>query len=362
MPGELIVSGTIVYGDDFEVREGYLVVRDGRIREVGSGKMHSQLEGLVCPAFVNAHTHVGDSIAKDLPYMPLDSLVKPPDGLKHRILGAASPGEIAAGIRSTLADAWATGTAHVADFRESGAAGARLLREIAGDRATILGRVAGDDTVEDVLRHADGLGFSGANDIPRDALFSMAEKARNAGKLVGIHAGELDRSDVEAALELGPDFLVHMTHAGPEDIGRAADRGVPVVVCPRSNAATGAGSPPIRRMREAGLCLALGTDNAMINSPDMFAEMEWASKAYLHDDLYTLKMATLNGARLLGKGRSKGSILEGKDADVLVLDQGTDNLRCSKNLLSSIVRRARPDDIKYAICGGTLWRKSSTRY
>ena len=361
MPNEYIVSGTLLFGDDFEIRDGYLVVRDGRIREVGSGRAEAQIEGLVCPAFVNAHTHVGDSIIKDPPYMPLADLVGPPDGLKHRALRAATRKAIAAGIRSTLADMAATGTGHCADFREGGAAGARLLQELAGGRATVLGRATEEEAVEDVLRCADGLGFSGANDLPRDALFAMAQKAKDRGKMVGIHAGELDRSDIDTALELMPDFLVHMTHATARDIRRARDRGLPVVVCPRSNAAAGAGCPPVKAMAEAGLLLGLGTDNVMINAPDMFAELEWTSKAFLHDDARALRMATLDGARLLGLGGRKGSIAPGKDADLLVLSQNSNNLRCSKNQLSSLVRRARPDDIAYFICGGKVWPNSSRK-
>jgi cytosine/adenosine deaminase-related metal-dependent hydrolase len=361
MPGELIISGDVICGDDLELMEGYVVVRDGRILEAGPGRIEGDITGLVCPAFINAHSHVGDSVAKDLPYLPLDELVKPPDGLKHRILRAASPEAIAAGIRSTLADMAATGTGHCADFRENGAAGARLLRALAGGRATILGRVAGDDTVEDVLRYADGLGFSGANDLPRDALFSMAQKAKDRGKIVAIHAGELNRSDVETAMELSPGFLVHMTHASDRDIAKASDRNIPVVVCPRSNVATGVGLPPVKKMEEAGMLLGLGTDNAMINGPDMFAEMEWTSKMCVRDDLRTLRMATIDGARLLGIGDRKGSIVPGKDADLIVIDKGSNNLRCSKNLLSSVVRRARPDDISCFISGGRVWRNSSRK-
>ena len=102
MPHEYIVSGTILYGDDFEPREGYVVISGRKIKEIGFERHDSEVSGLICPAFINAHTHVGDSIAKDLPYMPLVDLVAPPDGLKHKILGAASAAEISEGIKATL--------------------------------------------------------------------------------------------------------------------------------------------------------------------------------------------------------------------------------------------------------------------
>jgi cytosine/adenosine deaminase-related metal-dependent hydrolase len=152
-----------------------------------------------------------------------------------------------------------------------------------------------------------------------------------------------------------------MTHAIAPDIQKAADRNIPVVVCPRSNAMTGVGLPPVKRMREGGAPLALGTDNVMLNSPDMLREMEWVTKLFLHDDAYTLKMATLNAARLARLEKRKGSILPGKDADLLVFDTGSDTFKSSQNLLSTIVRRARPDDISYFITEGKVWRNSSRR-
>ncbi|CAJ36693.1 amidohydrolase family protein [Methanocella arvoryzae] len=361
MPEEYVVSGTLLYGDDFEAREGYLVIRDGKIREVGFDRTQGSIQGIVCPAFINAHTHLGDSVAKDLPYMPLAELVAPPDGLKHRILRETPPETIASGMASALADMAATGTCHCIDFRENGVAGVRLLRDVAGNRATIMGRLAGADSVAEVLQAADGLGLSGANDMPRDLLLSLGASARKAGKLLGIHAGELNATDIPGAMEISPDFIVHMTHATAADIRKTADLGIPVVVCPRSNALTGVGLPPLREMVEAGVQLALGTDNVMLNGPDMFREMEWVSKAFLHNDAYTFRMATLNGARLMGCGGSRGSILPGKDADLIVLRQGSDNLKFSRNLLGTIVRRARPDDIGYTIIGGRIWQNSSRK-
>ncbi len=360
MSGEYVVSGTLFYGDDFEVREGYVAIAGSKIKEVGFERCDADIRGIICPAFVNAHTHLGDSIVKDPPYMPLVDLVAPPNGLKHRILNAASPEDIAAGMRASLDAMRRSGTSHCIDFRENGAAGARLLRKAAGRKATVLGRLAPGDTIDDVLNAADGIGISSTRDLPPGAAESIAEKTKKAGKIIGIHAGELNRDDIDTAIDIMPDFLVHMTQAVAGDMRRAADLGIPVVACPRSNAMTGAGLPPLKEMHEAGVTLALGTDNVMLNAPDMFREMEWADKLLLHDDALALRMATINGARLARV--NKGSILPGKDADLIVFDARSDTFKSSQHLLSTVVRRAGPGDIGYFIDEGKAWRNSSRKY
>ncbi len=54
--------------------------------------------------------------------------------------------------------------------------------------------------------------------------------------------------------------------------------GIPVVSCPRSNGSLGVGIPPIMDMIDRGINVCLGTDNVMLNSPNMFKEMEYALK------------------------------------------------------------------------------------
>ena len=41
--------------------------------------------------------------------------------------------------------------------------------------------------------------------------------------------------DIEAVIDLKPDFLVHMCHASDSDLQKARDAGISIVVCPRSN-------------------------------------------------------------------------------------------------------------------------------
>ena len=131
-----------------------------------------------------------------------------------------------------------------------------------------------------------------------------------ARSLFAIHAGEKDRNDIEKALSLEPDLLIHLTNATKKDLEDVADAEVPVVVCPRSNLITGAGMAPIADMLEAGITVAAGTDNVMLNSVNMFAEMEFMSKVFSIEDRQVFKICTLNGSFVMGPN-STGSIERG---------------------------------------------------
>ena len=53
---ELTLSGTVVWGKDFEPKEGYVVIENGKIKEIGEGKVEAAIEGIIIPSFINAHT------------------------------------------------------------------------------------------------------------------------------------------------------------------------------------------------------------------------------------------------------------------------------------------------------------------
>jgi cytosine/adenosine deaminase-related metal-dependent hydrolase len=136
-----------------------------------------------------------------------------------------------------------------------------------------------------------------------------------------------------------------MSRAEDSDLREVARLGLSVVVCPRSNLVTGVGLPNVAAMAELGINLAAGTDNVMLSSPDMFEEMHLLGKALLHDDRQVFKMCTLNGAKITGLDQRLGSIREGKEGRVMVLNKNSNNLWGSMNPLSSIVRRASSSDI-----------------
>ena len=82
------LSGTVLVGESFEPVRGRVVVEGGRIDAVEETDTDST--DILLPAFVNAHTHLGDSVAKEAAVgLSLDEAVAPPDSLKHRRLAAA---------------------------------------------------------------------------------------------------------------------------------------------------------------------------------------------------------------------------------------------------------------------------------
>ncbi len=274
------------------VRRGYVRLRHGRIVETGaigtdsSRGRETRRRGIVLPPSVNAHTHLGDAVASAEPMAgPLSRIVAPPDGLKFRIL-RDTPGPLKeAAMRRALAGAAAGGTGAVVDFREEGIAGTEALRRAARGlpiRAVALGRPlrrpVDPGELDRLLGAADGVGLSSAREEDAAARAAVARACRRLGKRYALHASETVREPVDDYLRPRPDLLVHMSRATPEDLQAVAAAGVPVAVCPRSNALFGR-FPDLAGFGRAGVRFFLGTDNAMFEAPSMFRELEFAYTA-----------------------------------------------------------------------------------
>jgi cytosine/adenosine deaminase-related metal-dependent hydrolase len=331
------LSGTVLAGRSFEPIRGRVVVEEGRIASIEETETTST--DIVLPAFVNAHTHLGDSVAKEAAVgLSLDDAVAPPNSLKHRRLAAADRSDLVSAMHRTLRFMQRTGTASCLDFRESGVAGARALREAAASLALdpfVFG--SGDRSVLDV---ADGYGASGANDND----FADQRAACEERDLpFAIHAGEPDATDIHPALDLDPNLLVHMVHAEREHLERVAEQSVPVAVCPRANTVLDVGTPPVRELLDH-TTVALGTDNVMLNPPSMFREMAYTAKRFDVTAREVLRMATTAGAEIAGL--DCGVVAPGRRAALVVLDGDSDNLAGSVDPVRAVVRRATELDVK----------------
>lgn len=140
-------------------------------------------------------------------------------------------------------------------------------------------------------------------------------------------------------------IAVHMTQLENSEIGELAHAGVHVVHCPESNLKLASGFCPVARLLARGVNIALGTDGAASNNLDMFAEMRCAAllaKAVASDPTAlpaatALRMATLNGARVLGLEQDIGSLVPGKWADLTAVDLSVPECQPLYNPLSQLV-------------------------
>jgi cytosine/adenosine deaminase-related metal-dependent hydrolase len=126
---------------------------------------------------------------------------------------------------------------------------------------------------------------------------------------------------------LGPDvWYAHAIHLDDASIAQMAATGTGVAHCPSSNARLGAGIARTRDLRDAGVPVGLGVDGAASNEASslleevrhavLFARATGGPRALTVRD--GLEMATIGGARVLGRENEIGSLEPGKLADLCV--------------------------------------------
>jgi 5-methylthioadenosine/S-adenosylhomocysteine deaminase len=163
---------------------------------------------------------------------------------------------------------------------------------------------------------------------------------------------------------LGPDIIAdHCVHLDDSEIERIVNHRVNVVTNPESNMKLASGIAPVSRLISAGVTVGLGTDGcASNNNLDMFLEMDSAAKLQkisltdpaALDALTVLKMATCNGANVLGFGDITGSLEPGKKADIIVVDTHKPHLTPLYNPYSHLVYAASGSDVRHSIINGQL--------
>jgi cytosine/adenosine deaminase-related metal-dependent hydrolase len=386
-----ITNVSLLLGKNLEyVEQGYIEIEDGKIKNTAAGSYEgsckkTDAEGfMVIPGFINAHTHIADSIGKDIASeQRLDARVHPVFGAKKKILQKSLPEHLKAFIKNSAISMMKKGIVAFADFREDELDGVRLLKDAVEGlpiKCVILGRinyysnptgVSGlpaekEVQAKDVVEISDGLGISGANENTDAALVQYRQLAGK--KLVAIHAAEsketvefaklhTGKSEVHRIMEhLRPNFVVHMTNATEDEMSLVAKSGTGIVICPRANGVLGAGIPKVGQMLKQGCLVAIGTDNVMLNSPDILRELDYiwkASRATEGEMLRAhelLKMATINAAQILRL--NNGCIEAGRSADLIFIDKKHADLYPMHDPYAAIVHRLSQSSIKAVMING----------
>ncbi|WP_407921504.1 8-oxoguanine deaminase [Actinomadura soli] len=175
--------------------------------------------------------------------------------------------------------------------------------------------------------------------VTRELMLKSAELARGKGVRLHTHLAEtLDEEEhtaeqfgmtpaeyMESIGWLGPDvWLAHCVHLHDADVTRLAGTGTGTAHCPSSNARLGAGIARVSHLLAAGATVGLGVDGpASAELVPLAGELRQA--IYMQRARYgpsaltarqALEMATLGGARCLGRDDELGSLEPGKLADI----------------------------------------------
>jgi 5-methylthioadenosine/S-adenosylhomocysteine deaminase len=405
----LIRSGLILtMNDRFDLVEGDISIRDGRIAAIGSNiegshdRTINARGGYVLPGLVQTHVHLCQTLfrgyADDLPLM---------DWLRTRVWpmeAAHTPESLRTAAHQATTELLCSGTTTVLTMEtvhdtdavfeaveESGlratigkcmmdfdAQAPRRLQETtrASIDESLAIRQRWNGAANGRLRAAFAPRF--AVSCSRELLEEVAGLSSEHGALVHTHAAEsqdeqaivrkmsggLTNLQYLASLHLASPLLcaAHCVWVDDREQALLAEHDIKVMHCPGSNLKLGSGIAPVSEMRARGVTVSLGADGAACNNRlDMFEEMRLAAVlqamrlnpgALPARDV--LGMATREGAKTLGLDDQIGSLEVGKRADVIVVDRDRPHLAPCPDPYSTLVYAVRGSDVRSTIVDGEV--------
>ena len=350
---------------------------------------------IVLPGLINTHTH-----APMVLYRGLADDLALSEWLEKYIFPAeaktVSPDFVRAGTRLAALEMIESGTTTFVDMyyfeeeiaKETRAAG---LRGVLG-QTIIQFPVADAKTPVDALARAERFITELKNDplitpavaphaiytLDAASLTAARDLSRRHGVPTLIHLAETrdEAKNAEEQLKLsparyleslgflGPGVLVaHGVWVSEPDIVLLTMRGVGISHNPESNMKLASGTAPVPAYLRADAAIGLGTDGAASNNDlDMFEAMRMASllhKLQTADPRAVsaktaLEMATIRGARALGKESQIGSLETGKRADLVLVDVSGARQTPMYDPVSHLVYVARGDDVRTTIVNGKV--------
>ncbi len=385
-PGSVAVSGSAIVG----VGPADAIARDFRAKDtiVARGKV-------VLPGLINTHTH-----APMVLYRGLGDDLALMDWLQKYIFPAeaktVSPAFVRTGTQLAVLEMIRSGTTTYVDMYYFEEEIARATKE-AGLRG-VLGQsiiefpVPDAKTPADSLKRAESFIKQYSKDdliIPAVAPHSVytldAESLKRSRDLAAannvpllIHLAETEAENglaearhkarpVAALTALGfwgPQVIAaHGVWIQPDEITVLHKNHVGISHNPESNMKLASGTAPVVAYLKAGVALGLGTDGAASNNDlDMFEAMRQA--AFLHKLMSkdptvvsartALEMATIGGARVIGREKQLGSLETGKLADLIVVRMDQPRQTPMYEPISHIVYTTRGDDVVTTVVNGRV--------
>ncbi|MDA8209423.1 MAG: amidohydrolase family protein [Actinomycetota bacterium] len=373
-PGQAILlrGGTVLCMDaGHSVIEGGDVLIEGdRIAAVGKGLAAPEgalvidaSGGIVMPGMIDTHRHLWQTAMRGYGadwtltqyfvwyYLEWGKKFRPEDIFAGNLLGAVEA--LDAGVTTTVD--WSHGLQSVAHAE----AAVSALEAVPGRFVLAYGNIQQGpwewSTSPEFKAFAHGLlsrpgqpvGLQMAFDVTGDPAFperAAFEVARDLGLPVTTHAGvwgatndEGIRLMHEGGFMTPETVYVHAASLNPDSYHRIAATGGTVSVSTESEESAGQGYPTTYRLRQYGIPGSLSNDTSVWWSGDLFSAMRatlGADRAMEHLEYHergetlthcslraenVVEMATMGGARAIGREAEIGSLEVGKKADVVLV-------------------------------------------
>jgi len=205
---------------------------------------------------------------------------------------------------------------------------------------------------------------------------AVADEARASGNGIVYHfCSEIEDSDYIAnhygvrPAEWSRDnhalgsnvLLINGCWVTPLEIQILAETGTHLAHSPVANMKMATGILPVNDVLNGGVNVSLGTDGALNNNTfDMFAEMKAACllqnatqrNAAALTAQTALEMATIHGARAIGREDDLGSIAAGKLADIVLLNIQRPNTYPIHDVVSNLVFATNSANVHTVFIGG----------
>jgi 5-methylthioadenosine/S-adenosylhomocysteine deaminase len=395
----LITNGEILSldGQSNIYNPGWVEIKDGKIVGSGGGSAPKSISAkksidasgkLVMPGLVNTHSHAAMTLLRgEDDNEPFEPWLKTISTYEQKII----PDDVYWGSLLAEDEMIRSGTTAFNDMYFSPDKTAQAVTE-AGMRAILRvpitnqnNQLSFDQNIVSQNKNNPLITFSLAPnpflDYSPDQLKQISDYALKNNYLVHIHFEEdpQNRTDSLAKYKLTPTQLIeqvgllqnkivlaHSADVTAEEmgiIGKYPNAGVSFN--PKSEAKLGPSLTPVSEMLDHGVTVGIGTDGAASsNSLDMFGQINFAAYGHLQcsssdkfcangysiDPEKVVRMATIDGAKILGLDKEIGSLETGKQADIIILDLQ----KPTYDIYSALVYNTSGEDVEDSIIGGKI--------
>ncbi len=385
-----------------EILQGWIIIENNLIAALGEGHSNEpeqtfddivDVDGdLIMPGMINTHCHMPMTMFRGLGEDVDDRLFRYTLPLERELI---TPNAVRVGAQLAALEMILGGVTTTADMYYFEQEVGRVL-DVAGMRG-VVGQSLADfstpdhtsfdegfdlvDALRDEFKGNDRITASIAPHAPYSTGPVILERVAryatdNPDVRIQMHLAEMksemewcakqyscrpvELADKSGILQKGA-IMAHCLEVNPNEIALMAERGVGIAHNARSNAKAGRGIAPVEAMRKAGLSVGLATDGPMSgNTLDIFSQMAPASMfAKIRGGSRgclpakdVVKMATIEGAAVLGMVDKVGSLEADKCADLIRINLDAPRLFPIYDIYAALVFSAEASDVRDVMVNG----------